>query len=81
MKETGPSTQLRKWFNHDPSKWEEFLSDYFFELNKGKASEELIKHVMLHRKITLLYASKEEKFNNAIALKMYLERRLHDMMV
>lgn len=41
LKEAGPSTDLRKWFDHDPANWEEFLSDYTFELRKNKALPEL----------------------------------------
>lgn len=74
-KDLAPSTELRKWFGHDPAKWEEFRKRYFEELGKQKeAVGELLKAV--HEKnVTFVYASKEEKYNNSQALKEYLERR------
>lgn len=69
LKEIAPSNELRKWYNHDPEKWEAFKENYHKEL-KGK--EELLKKIKELEKenhtITLLYSSKEEKLNNATAL-------------
>lgn len=69
LKEISPSNELRKWYNHDPKKWEAFKNKYKYEL-KGK--EELLKQIKLLEKekgiITLLFSSKEEKLNNAVAL-------------
>ena len=76
IKEVAPSERLRKWFHHDPEKWEEFKSRYFLELDGNP--EPLIELDKKARKgrLTLLYASKEERFNNAVALKEYLETRM-----
>lgn len=74
LKQTGPSTDLRKWFDHDPDKWEEFLSDYTFELRKNKALPELIEQVKSHKKVTLLYAARNQEYNNGVALKQFLIR-------
>jgi uncharacterized protein YeaO (DUF488 family) len=72
QKDIAPSTSLRKWFNHDQKKWNEFKSHYYEEL---KDKQEIIKVFLEKAKegtITLLYSSKEEQYNNAIALKEYL---------
>ncbi len=79
LKEIGPSTGLRKWFNHEVSNWEEFLTDYTLELRKGKALSELVECVKDHKKVTLLYAAKDKEYNNAVALKklltLYVEKQ------
>ena len=75
LKTIAPSDGLRKWFSHDPKKWQEFKSRYFEEL---KEKNELIKGIAEKAKdqtVTLLYAAKDSKFNNAVALKEYLERK------
>ncbi len=77
LREIAPTTELRKWFNHDPYKWDEFLEDYNFQLNRNeKVSSELIDLIKIHKKVSLLYAAKDEKFNHAVALKGYLDRYL-----
>jgi len=75
-KEIAPSTGLRHWYGHDPAKWDEFKTRYFAELeaNHGKAEEiltEVGKGV-----VTFLYSAKEERLNNAIALKEYIETKI-----
>lgn len=76
QKDIAPSASLRKWFNHDQRKWDKFKSRYYEELND---KQEIIK-LLLEKDgkgiITLLYSSKEEKYNNAIALKEFLELKL-----
>lgn len=72
LKEIAPSNDLRKWFSHDPGKWEEFKERYFEELEDKKDLIDLILKKTEEGKITLLYQAKDEKFNNAIALKEYL---------
>jgi uncharacterized protein YeaO (DUF488 family) len=74
-KDLAPSTELRKWFNHDPQKWQEFKKKYFQELKgKSEALGELLE--MVHRgRITLVYGAKDQQHNNAVALKEYLENR------
>jgi uncharacterized protein YeaO (DUF488 family) len=69
-----PSSELRKWYGHDPAKWVEFQQRYAAELN-GQAKEV----ALLLKKIeqgtaTFLYGSTEKKLNNAHALKHYLEK-------
>jgi len=72
LKEIAPSAELRRWFQHDPEKWEEFKRRFFTELG---AKDEILKPVRDELKkgiVTLVYASKEERYNNAVALKEYL---------
>ncbi len=73
-KEVAPSTALRKWFNHDPEKWDAFRKKYKAELNEREDLLSEIKQLeRRHKKITLLYAAKDEKHNNAVVLKEVLD--------
>ncbi|MEJ2240822.1 MAG: DUF488 domain-containing protein [Candidatus Bathyarchaeota archaeon] len=75
LKDAAPSTELRKWFSHDPARWTEFKSRYFEELNKDKM--EPVKLILKKAKegtVTLVYAAKNEDNNNAVALKEYIEK-------
>jgi len=74
-KELAPSTELRRWYGHDPEKWPEFKSRYFAEL---EANPELVSELVAHvhkGTVTFVYSSKEQKLNNAVALKEYIESR------
>ncbi len=73
MKDVAPSTDLRKWFSHDPLKWNEFKTRYFAELASQEALLVGILARMNNEQVTFVYSSKEERFNNAVALKQYLE--------
>ena len=73
-KQAAPSTELRQWFNHEPDKWAEFKRRYFAELREEVGSiEAILEHVMAGP-VTFVFASREERFNNAVALKEYVER-------
>jgi uncharacterized protein YeaO (DUF488 family) len=75
LKEIAPSTGLRKWFGHDPTRWEEFRRRYFAELDgRAPVVEELRKRTE-QGPVTLVYGAKDEIHNNAVALKDYLSRR------
>ncbi len=77
IKEAGPSTVLRKWFNHDPEKWTEFKKRFFAELSgKQVVVDELVGSARKGT-ITLLFGSKEQTYNNATALKEYIDTALH----
>jgi len=75
LKDIAPSNELRKWYNHDPNKWEEFKKKYFDELDKNLKINELLQLIRKNENITLLYSSKSP-YNNAIALKEYIEKKL-----
>ncbi|MEJ2324107.1 MAG: DUF488 family protein [Nitrospirota bacterium] len=73
LKDIAPSNELRKWYGHDPEKWPEFKRRYFGELKK---KEELLEQITSRKGgVTLLFGSKEEKLNNAAALKEYIEKK------
>ncbi len=75
LKEVGPSTELRKWFGHDPSRWAEFRARYRRELDRNpEAIGELRKH-MRRGTLTLVYGAKDEEHNQAVVLKEYLESK------
>jgi len=74
LKEIGPSTALRKWFNHDPAKWDEFRTRYFQELDAHPNEVRMLRDKMRAGPVTILFGSKEQRFNNAVALNEYLER-------
>jgi uncharacterized protein YeaO (DUF488 family) len=72
LKEAAPSTTLRKWFGHEPAKWQEFQKRYRVELKK-EALESLRRLEKEHKKITLLYGAKSEERNQAVALLKILK--------
>ncbi len=74
LKEIAPSDQLRKWYGHDSKKWTEFRKKYFNELKDKDELVNLIARKLKEGTITFLYSSKEEKINNAVALKEYVEK-------
>lgn len=74
LKEVAPSTALRKWFNHEPEKWQEFVSKYKSELRDSDVLDDLKSLVRKHKTITLLYGSKDEKYNHAVVLRMVLKK-------
>lgn len=73
LKEAGPSTELRQWFQHDSEKWPAFQQRYKAELKDNPAFAQLQELVRTHKKVTLLFASKEETHNEAQALKNLLQ--------
>lgn len=76
VKDIAPSAELRTWFNHDPKKWEEFKRLFFKELHGKRETVDGIVSLAKKGTVTLLFASKEERFNNAVALKEYVEARM-----
>ncbi len=68
-KAVAPSTELRKWFDHDPKKFKEFVKKYKVELKKNKEVEEIFKNWKKKKVVTLLYGAKDEAHNEAIVLK------------
>ena len=73
-KETAPSSELRRWCNHEPDKWAEFKRRYFKELGAQQDSLEPILERVRQGHVTFVFASRELRFNNAVALKEYVER-------
>jgi uncharacterized protein YeaO (DUF488 family) len=75
-KDLAPSATLRKWFGHEPSRWEGFRHRYAAELD-SRASfwEPLLVQATRHR-VTLVYGARDEEHNQAVALKMYLDTHI-----
>ena len=74
-KEISPSSELRKWYGHDPAKWEEFKERYFAELDRAGEGVERLRKELAGGPVTFVYSSKEQAINNAEALRLYLENR------
>jgi len=74
-KDVAPSPELRKWFAHDKSKWDEFKQRYWRELAGNSSVVERLMEEAGDSRVTLLYSAKDETHNNAVALKEYLEER------
>ena len=77
LKDVGPSNQLRQWFNHDPDKWPRFRARYFRELDSRPASWRPIVSAARRGTVTLVYSSRDKEHNNAVALKDYLQPKIH----
>ncbi len=72
-KAIAPSNELRRWYQHDPAKWDEFRRRYFAELDANPAGVAELRTHLGHGTVTILYGSKEARLNNATALREYLE--------
>ncbi len=76
LRELAPSDTLRKWFHARPEAWPTFRKRYLKELMRDEAAgalEQLYRLAGKHRRMTLLFASKNEKHNNAVVLKQLIE--------
>lgn len=74
LKELAPTTELRKWFNHNPDKFDEFKKRYKKELEDYKEELDKLRKRAKSEKITLLFAAKNEEMNNAVVLKEVLQK-------
>jgi uncharacterized protein YeaO (DUF488 family) len=72
LKTVAPSTALRKWFGHDPSKWNAFRERYFFELDQNPEGVERLMQAIKNGPVTLLYSARDATCNQAVALKEFL---------
>lgn len=77
MKELGPSDQLRRWFRHDPKRWEEFRRRYRIELQSAEVQSALDDLVAIAAggKLTLVYGARDQRHNQAVVLKEVLDSR------
>jgi uncharacterized protein YeaO (DUF488 family) len=75
LKELAPSAALRRWFNHDPSKWIEFRRRYARELDAKDRAIAALRGAVRRGRVTLLFSSRHAEHNNAVALSAYLARR------
>ena len=72
LKDIAPSTELRKWFGHDPGKWEEFQKRYLRELNENDEAIQTLRQALKEGRVTLVYGAKDEEHNEA---RVILENR------
>ncbi len=73
LKDIAPSPELRKWYSHDPQKWNGFKQKYWSELDGKKELVRKLCSESTGHVVTFLFGSREEKLNSANALKEYLE--------
>jgi uncharacterized protein YeaO (DUF488 family) len=73
IREIAPSSELRKWFGHDPSKWDQFKKKYRKELLKNRNLILRLKEDSRNGPVTLLYSAKDPEHNNAVALKEVMD--------
>ncbi len=78
LKEVAPSDSLRRWFAHDPARWEEFQRRYFAELDGKPEAWRPLREIARQGNLTLLYSARDVEHNSAVALKRYLEARLSE---
>ena len=76
LKDVAPSTELRKWFSHDPEKWSEFRRRYRAELQHNPEAWNPLLHAARHGTITLIFSSHDLEHNNAVVLQEFLESRM-----
>ena len=74
MKQLAPSTELRRWFNHDPQRWDEFRKRFFKELEATPDQVAQLREAAEKQIVLLLYGARDEKHNNAVAVKEFLEK-------
>jgi uncharacterized protein YeaO (DUF488 family) len=74
-RELAPSSELRKWFRHDPLRWTEFRRRYLQELHEQADALEALRHRSYQQPVTLLYAAKDVNINHAVVLRQVIEDR------
>ena len=75
LKEIAPSAELRKWYQHDVSKWEDFQKRYTNELTEKEDMIKQIEQMAAKGPVTFVFAAHDEEHNSALVLKKYIERR------
>ncbi|MDR3580070.1 MAG: DUF488 domain-containing protein [Oryzomonas sp.] len=75
LKDLAPSDDLRRWFGHDPAKWEEFRLRYEAELAGNSQNWHFLLDISRKQDITLLFSAHDIEHNNAVALRSYLEKK------
>jgi len=76
LKEVAPSDGLRRWFGHEPKKWNGFRDRYFAELDANPQTWESVAKAVRRGRVTLIYSSRDTEHNNAVALRNYLEDKM-----
>ncbi|HEX7765452.1 MAG TPA: DUF488 domain-containing protein [Nitrospira sp.] len=76
MRDIAPSTALRRWFNHDPAKWEEFCERYRTELREQQPLLDAVRRQAKEGPVTLVYSARDERFNQAVVLQVVLRQSI-----
>jgi uncharacterized protein YeaO (DUF488 family) len=76
LKEVAPSTELRRWFAHDPATWPEFQRRYRQELKSNPAAWQPLLEAARRGAVTLLYSARDTEHNSAVLLKAFLEKQI-----
>jgi uncharacterized protein YeaO (DUF488 family) len=75
LKEIAPSPELRKWFSHDPQKWQEFSNRYWAELDDNHEAVSQLRQILEREgHVTFVYAARDMQHNSAALLREYIER-------
>lgn len=69
MKEIAPSTELRKWFGHDPERWREFRRRYQSEIRQHPDEFDRLRMLAQHGRVTLVFSAHDEAHNDAVVLR------------
>jgi len=75
LKDVAPSDELRRWFRHDPGRWQSFVERYFNQLDSKPEAIQPIVEAARTKPVTLLYAARDPEHNNAVALRDYVLQR------
>ncbi len=75
-KELAPDTELRKWYGHEPERWEEFKKRYRTELSANPAVPEFLEKNKARQVVTLIYANRDEAYSHALVLQEFLQKKL-----
>jgi uncharacterized protein YeaO (DUF488 family) len=76
LKDVAPSPDLRKWFAHDPARWQEFQRRYTAELKSNADAWSPILEAAKQGDVTLLYSARDTEHNSALLLKEFLEKQM-----
>ncbi len=79
LKDVAPSDELRRWFGHEPAKWDEFRRRYVAELDERPEAWTALRDAAASEDVTLLFSARDREHNNAVALREYLTARLEDV--
>ena len=74
LKEIAPSTALRKWFNHDVNRWEEFKKRYLLELSANRKATNKLAEIERNGRLTLVFGAADREHNNGVVLKEFLQK-------
>jgi uncharacterized protein YeaO (DUF488 family) len=78
LKEVAPSDDLRRWFGHEPGRWEAFQQRYAAELDERQPCWQPLLDAARQGDITLVYAARDEAHNNALAVRSYLQAKMEE---